>query len=354
MRHRDLRLHGVFAGVGIAVAVASSVGGFYELGLLAMSLPVFASLNLCYWKWTVFPYDCILSAWSDDGLHWVRDDLLRLDVGGVSNSSQVYHPDIIDVDGGYRMYFRGGDRQSVILSAFSSDGLAWREEPGCRLGERQGLDRLVSSEIVALQEGYRLYFAAYAESRWKMYWSESVDGLTWGRETCCLDAGPESSLLHVQDPSVIVVEGQYRMFFMHFSAVESHIYTSTSLDGYDWSDMELCTGYRDSESSSVRDPNVVSLPGGGWRMYFSETVNRSALNSRIASAISDDGRSWRREEGYRLEPGGKFDPQGVFCPDVVREGEGWRMYYGGYWKKHFLAPYTKYCHRLKVPVRTAL
>lgn len=346
MLSRDLIVHWVIGGGGLASAIAAFANGYYNwVGLFGIALLALALANLCWWKRPVFPYDCILSASSTDGLHWVRDEGLRIDVGGGHNSNQVYYPDIITTAGGFRIYYRGGGDKSVILSGVSADGMVWRVEQGERLGLGQQFERLGGSDIIPLATGYRIYFAGYDGTRWKIYCSESRDGLVWGRETCCLEVGEGRGLPHIKDPSIVAVADLYRMYFMRFSDSETHIYVSTSADGIAWSTMERCLGYEGEESRFVRNPNVVALDSGGWRMYFAEASHASALGSRIASAVSRDGLQWSREEGHRLVPGGTFDGQGVFCPDVVRVHDGWKMYYGGYWKKHLLAPYTLFCHR---------
>ena len=344
MLHRDWWVHGFVAAFGIVAAVVGFASGYGACLLFAGVVLSSLAANFIFWQWSVFPYDRILSASSEDGLSWDRDEGVRLDVGGLNGSSQVYYPDLFSTTEGLRMYYRGGGDDSVILSAFSTDGLCWREEPGERVGLRGGFKRLGSSDIVALPEGYRIYFAADDGERWKIYRAESPDGLNWGAETCCIDTGPHD-LPHVQDPSIVTFEGCYQMYFMRFSARETHIYTSISSDGLQWSEMQCCQGLSDAQTAFVRTPNVVPLDDGNWRMYFAETTGASALGSRIASAVSSDGLQWRRDEGIRLHPGGELDGQGVFCPEVVRIGDRWKMYYGGYWNKHWLAPYTLFRHR---------
>ena len=349
MPRRDLLVHWVVAAVAATALIAALSGQLsFWLGLLGAAVFLLIAYNLLFSKWTVFPYDCILSAHSQDGLNWVRDDGVRVDVGGIHKSSQVYYPDVVCLDGGgYRMYYRGGGDASVILSAFSEDGLVWAEEASERIGLRQNFARLGCPEVLPIGNGYRIYFAAFSEGRWKIFYCESADGLAWGREQCCVDIGAQSPLPHVKDPSVNTIEGGYRMHFMRFSAAETHIYTSDSLDGIQWSEMELCRGYAKQDTSYVRNPNVVEIGAGKWRMYFAETRQLSALQSRIVSAVSSDGLQWVRDENDRIVPGGPLDGQGVFCPDVLRIEGGLRMYYGGYWKKHWLAPYTLYRHRQK-------
>ncbi len=83
-------------------------------------------------------------------------------------------------------------------------------------------------------------------------------------------------------------------------------------------------------------PNVVSLPGGGYRMYFALVgPGRDYAPTRgvIRSAVSGDGSVWEVEPGDRLEPFGPDATVRVVCPDVVpipaAEGGGWRMYLEG-------------------------
>jgi len=348
MPRRDLLVHWIVVAIsGLAIIAVLCGSASYWLGLLGFVIVLFVAYNLLFCKWTVFPYDCILSAHSQDGLHWVRDEGVRVDVGGVNQSSQVYYPDVVRIGSGFRMYYRGGGDASVILSAFSEDGLVWEEEQCERVGLRKNFKRLGCPEVLPFRSGFRIYFAAYDGERWKIFFCESVDGLNWARELCCLDMGDKTKLPHVKDPSISIVRGVYRMHFMRFSSSETHIYTCDSEDGIQWSRMVRCSGYDTREAPHVRNPNVVEIGPDRWRMYFAETLKASALGSRIVSAVSDDGQKWTREEGYRMVPGGAFDGQGVFCPDVLRVAGGWKMYYGGYWKKHWLAPYTLYQHRLK-------
>jgi hypothetical protein len=92
----------------------------------------------------------------------------------------------------------------------------------------------------------------------------------------------------------------------------------------------------DSGEWKALTPNVVALPGGGYRMYFTIVgPGRDYAPARgvIRSAISVDGSAWEIEAGDRLQP---FSPNAtvrVVCPDVVpipaAEGGGWRMYLEG-------------------------
>jgi hypothetical protein len=86
-------------------------------------------------------------------------------------------------------------------------------------------------------------------------------------------------------------------------------------------------------------PNVVALPDGGYRMYYTQILPRpdfpvgandySNSTTRILSAASPDGSTWTPEPGVRLGPqeGGAGEFR-VVSPEVVPlPAGGYRMYY---------------------------
>ena len=88
-------------------------------------------------------------------------------------------------------------------------------------------------------------------------------------------------------------------------------------------------------------PRVIGLPGGGYRMYYSQILPRAGFptgandydnaTTRILSATSVDGLHWKPEPGVRLSPqqGGAGDFR-VVSSEVVPLGDSsgrLRMYY---------------------------
>ena len=78
-------------------------------------------------------------------------------------------------------------------------------------------------------------------------------------------------------------------------------------------------------------PDVVALPGGGYRMYYTLVgpgVDYTVTQGNILSAVSDDGERWTKEAGVRVGP---HEPEAglrVVCPDVVPLPDGgYRMYF---------------------------
>ncbi len=84
-------------------------------------------------------------------------------------------------------------------------------------------------------------------------------------------------------------------------------------------------------TSGVLTPNVVSLPEGGYRMYytgFAPGVTRDDHLGHILSASSRDGSVWAHDPGVRIDVHPPHVSERALCPDVVPMPEGgYRMYY---------------------------
>ena len=293
------------------------------------------------WKIPFFPYDRVLSAHSNDGINWIRDSGMRLDVGGLHASVQVYAPVVVKMKQQWRMFYRAGGNNSSIASAVSDDGLLWREEAGWRLPAADGLSRLEPHCVLAVGGGWRLYYSVFKQGQWAIYRARSADGLAWEPESECSGLGDGN----VKDAWVMPVGAETRIYYRCSEKGDMAFFTGVSVDGLDWRDIRRCSGYGAPEFPQVSCPRVLQQEGGGWRMYFSEWPDESFIGVRIVSASSADGVNWQRDEGVRLSPVGRYDPYGVFCPDIVADEQGWRMYYGGFWERHCLQPLTLFKRR---------
>jgi len=129
-------------------------------------------------------------------------------------------------------------------------------------------------------------------------------GISWSSESVAIDAPPDSDI----DPS----------------------------PDARWPEQSIRTGLCGAVS-----PRIVALPGGGYRMYYTQILPRAGFpkgandydnaTSRILSATSADGVNWIPESGVRLTPqkGGAGDFR-VVSAEVVPLAEGHgrlRMYY---------------------------
>jgi len=82
------------------------------------------------------------------------------------------------------------------------------------------------------------------------------------------------------------------------------------------------------DSVALRGPDVISLPSGGFRMYYVGFDDGGT--QRVLSATSSDGFLWTKEVGVRLVPGGTDGTTGILQPEVAQVSGGtFRMYYMG-------------------------
>ena len=85
------------------------------------------------------------------------------------------------------------------------------------------------------------------------------------------------------------------------------------------------------DSGSILTPNVVRLPGGDYRIYYTGRGPAHPdpdVAGYILSARSDDAEHWTKEDGIRVDLNGPHATTRTLCPDVVPLPEGgWRMYY---------------------------
>ena len=85
------------------------------------------------------------------------------------------------------------------------------------------------------------------------------------------------------------------------------------------------------DSRSILTPNVVRLPRGGFRMYYTALGPGRAVEESqgyILSAVSRNGLIWQKEPGVRLDVHAPDATRRVLCPDVIPLPNGrWRMYF---------------------------
>lgn len=222
----------------------------------------------------------ILSAYSEDGITWTKESWARVKPPGGN-------PAIIKLDNGnYRMIYdeREGEPPNAtvwFVSAISTDGLTWTKEQGTRLGGGGAPDYGTISvpDIIELPDG-----------RYRMYYVGDM-----------FNKGPEEN--------------------------QNTIRCAVSSDnGLTWK-RETISGI----SAQSMDPDVIVLPDGTYRMFYTASPpGKYPGNLHVYSATSSDGLTWTKEEGVRLAPGGTYDKALCMDPDVIKLPDGtYRMYYSG-------------------------
>lgn len=174
------------------------------------------------------------SAVSNNGLAWTLESGVRLAPGGTYDPDNIVHPTVIALpQGGYRMYYDGEVTKTQqeftwrILSATSEDGLTWIKDDGVRINvDEEPLEAdLVWSSHAGYDDltgTYELYFSVQSpEGKDGIYLATSKDGLLFNivetpqlaPETESGEFGPGGQVGSYQDPFVLELETGKRMYY---------------------------------------------------------------------------------------------------------------------------------------------
>jgi len=125
-------------------------------------------------------------------------------------------------------------------------------------------------------------------------------------------------------PEIVKHGGEFLMFFGG-QGKDGHdrIHLATSKDGGKWEHQGVV--FAVEKANHVNDPSVVVVDG---RLYMFYTLAMTGITDSIGLAISKNGRTWQ-DEGVVLAPSAApaWDSLLVGRPSVLREGNEFKMWY---------------------------
>ena len=283
----------------------------------------------------------------DPGIAWIKDEGVVIDIDEGRSPHRVLTPNVISLpDGGYRMYYYSGEPErrdegvtGCIVSSFSEDGEVWIKEESLRVDAHapDAENRTLCPDVVVLPDGgYRMYYQAHsAADRGVVLSSFSEDGLDWNREAGIRFAVPEA--VCGSPRCVPLVDGRWRLYCHEYPDepagtgihTGNHVISAISDDGLTFAREP---GVRIEQESALEDfavyaVEVLLLGDGTYRMYYAGW-SRDPVEGRIFSATSKDGLDWVKDEGICLDNGGPHQSQKVSEPCIVRLPDGrFRMFY---------------------------
>jgi hypothetical protein len=252
---------------------------------------------------------------------------------GIRLSSGMPYTVVDASSGTYRLYFTTDTFR--ILSATSTDGLTWSQENGVRLDTTT--IPLVSTipfvftgaAVLPLTGGgFRMvYSVMITTSDWRIVTATSSNGLAWANEPTPIFTSTGG---FIGGPQLIKrSNGDWQLYFLHDSnggddLTDRVVYTSVSSNqGVAWTTQALAfSNYASAISAVVRNDRRV-------RLYLTRPVGQETTSSVVASALSTDvqGTSFNFEAGTRFSTDsstGNLSSLAVFrATDTVE----WRMLY---------------------------
>ncbi len=291
----------------------------------------------------------------DPGLLWQKDPAIALDADSPLDSLRALTPNVITIDNGYRMYYTGlgpelAAKGSIgcILSAWSDDGIHWKKEAGIRVGNFPPLADAwtLCPDVIPLADGrWRMYFEARSRSTPTVVLSAiSEDGLDWIVEEGIRVSNPDWSygsprciyIPQTNRSKSLSSHDRYRLYFHHYRHpmrggmdAQNHIISAISDDGLNFrldAGVRLAQEAPQWESYAVYAPEVIRLQDGSYRMYYSSWS--TTVRGGVFAARSPDGLNWSKEGPPILRLDRPLDNKMVSEPCVItlKEGE-YRLYY---------------------------
>lgn len=238
--------------------------------------------------------------------------------------------------------------QSVHFAP-TDPGLRWVKDPGVAVDvpEAPGHWKTLTPNVVAVVGGFRMYYTLvgpgtnYDVTVGRILSAFSTDGDRWEPEPGVrLEPFGPLADLRVVCPDVVSLEGGgYRMYLEgQPSGGPACIVSARSDDGLAWTPepgMRYGDGVNRLGSPRVLDTGAGSGAPDRYRLYFHRypLPLRMGLDAgnHIVSAVSPDGLSFAAEAGVRVPQSGELETFAVYAAEVLRLGTGgYRMYYAGW------------------------
>jgi predicted GH43/DUF377 family glycosyl hydrolase len=274
---------------------------------------------------------------TDPGVRWSKGTFISIDLDRPLDSTKILTPNVIQMDGGYRMYYTGlgparKGTNGYILSAYSHNAETWTKDEGIRVDvcEPDGSLRTLCPDVIPLAHGgYRMYFEARAAERPTVILSAaSDDGLDWSVEPGVRFGDDHWSYgsprcIYIDDSSAS------RLYFHRYtypmrSGIDAGnvIISAISTDGLTF---EAEPGTRipqetERETYAVYAPEVLRLGDGSYRIYYAAWTDEIA--GGVFTATSEDGLTWRKDADVCVDLGSPLDCKMVSKPCVIELADG--------------------------------
>jgi predicted GH43/DUF377 family glycosyl hydrolase len=216
----------------------------------------------------------IVEAVQEPGQGWKRLDV-SIDAGasGDSDAFGVEAPSVVHTPAGYLMAYAGSDGADTRLHmASSDDGHRWKA-----LGtflQRGDPDAVGATHpcLVVTGEGWWLFYSGYDGSmdgrRAVIMAAVSANGASWDRVGPVLS--PEPNEVAVTEPSMLLRQRHFSMFFVSDDGDRTSIELATSDDGVSWArrGSTFKLGRRHHDRSRLRSPGVLRLHDRSLRLWY--------------------------------------------------------------------------------------
>lgn len=251
--------------------------------------------------------------------------------GGGTEGDNIYAPDVHKEGNAWKMWYggQGSDIHDRIHYAESSDGINW-DKKGMVLDDDNGEFHVNDPSVVNVNGTYYMFYTNnpndIKEDRIDL--ATSTDGIHWIKQGRVLDVGGTWDNIIVSRPSVIYENGTFKMWFDTLS-------NNPNYSGHRW------IGYATSTDGKhfTKHPNPVGEGGAVDVKHIGDKyilVHENPEGTRWS--IGDSETSFVDQGLLIPKSGGQDDKYGQVTPMIYVENGQWtRIYFGG-------ASHKCWCH----------
>lgn len=241
----------------------------------------------------------------------------------------VYAPDVMVVDGLYRMWFggQGRDGHDRIHLAESDDGIAWRQR-GVVLKD-ESANHVNDPSVVRVGDQYFMYYTrAGVDVRDEIAVATSPDGVRWTKQGVAItpSAGDGWDSLLVGRPSVLVENGLFRMWYD--GRQDLPLGAPVAADVPKSAGSTRAVGYAESRDglhwTRPQQAPVFTADAGGVHVCRAGDRYIMVYESHAGTllAASDDGRHWESRGLFSGLSGTDADRFGHVTPFLLYDASG--------------------------------
>lgn len=229
----------------------------------------------------------VFSATSTDGKAWKTDPGTR--------KTMATFPDVVKLkDGRYRMYYQNAGE---IKSAISSDGLSFTDESGTRIDRSNAdgftFDNVAAPSVARLDDGtFVMIYRGTINQQYALntpnpttqllFWATSKDGLSFTKKGIAIDSRNGTLSGQLDGPDIVRWDDEsYKVHMTSYTGV-----FEASFDGEEFSEAKLAfAGDAKKQGDNFMgqppgDPTLARF-GGGWFMFYGSTGESSGIHYAV-------------------------------------------------------------------------
>lgn len=288
---------------------------------------------------------------------WIRSDtpVIKYDSSRWDNYHST-NPFLMFEDGKYKIWYigiqSGGSGGWRVGYGTSNDGINWTLQNDSILNPSGVEQHITQAEVRHEGTEYKIWYSALTTTKTGLGYATSINGMTnWLKNPNLVFTGiPGKWDERVTDRglSIIKIGGLYHLWYAASdSGVHWKIGYATSSDGIEW--------HRQNNGNPVINPSVPSSPcelnnvsypnvifeNGIFKMWYAAGLGD--LPTQFCYAESSDGINWDKpldkNPVFSIRPS-KFDSNHLAPPFVLRDGDIYKMWYGGFDGTHWSIGYA--------------